>query len=210
MLQFRGNRTGISIHAKVLFVCLLTAVLIGGAPVRAIAQSSGPPEIALDGVARTGTDSRQVVFRFFCSPNEGPNLTGVLSVELQVSHYEQLRTVFDFIPFEGPDANAGPLSALLANGVRTNASDRFTASGSIVPSGSSEAFVLEVTASRRERGPLRKLATVLRPLIDGPGQLAWRQGNAKPGGTPMNASLDLTQAQADQLKSGLGPCLRAQ
>jgi hypothetical protein len=173
------------------------------------AQDLDPPGIVLDGMARTGTDTRPVRFRFFCSSNRGPNVTGVLSVVLEVSRYEQLRAVFDFDPLEGPDANAGPLTSLQASGARAKANDRFTAAGSVVPSGSSEAFALEVTASRREPGPLRKLASVLRPLTDGPGNLVWQQGSAKPGGTPMNASLDLAQAQTDQLKTGLGPCLGA-
>ena len=173
------------------------------------AQDLEPTGIAFDGVARTGTDTRPVRFRFFCSSNEGPNVTGVLAVELEVKDHEQLRAVFDFDPFEGPDANAGPLTLLRADGARTKASNRFAAAGSVVPSGSSEAFALEVAASRREPGPLRKLAAVLRPLVDGPGQLVWLQGNAKQGGTPMSASLNLTKTQSDQLKAGLGPCLGA-
>ena len=190
----------------------LAAILSGGIIVGsndAKAQDPGPLGIALGGVARTGADTRPVCFRFFCSANGGPNVTGVLSVELEIPRYEQLRAVFDFSPFEGPDANAGPLTVLLAKGVRTEANGQFTAAGSIVASGSSEAFVLEVDASRRETGPLRKLASVLRPLIDGSGQLVWRQGNAKPGGVPMSARLDLSQAQTDLLKTGLGPCLGA-
>ncbi|HEX3990975.1 MAG TPA: hypothetical protein VHX39_07365, partial [Acetobacteraceae bacterium] len=65
------------------------------------------PDTVFDGTARTGTDTRAVRFRFFCSSNNGPNITGVLGVELEVPQYEQLRPVFDFDPFEGPDAHAG-------------------------------------------------------------------------------------------------------
>jgi hypothetical protein len=179
------------------------------AAIGAKAQVQSPPGIVFDGVARTGTDTRPVRFRFFCSSNQGPNLTGVLAVVLEIPEYEQLHAVFDFDPFEGPDAHAGPLTRLQTNGARAKADDRFTAAGSVIPSGSSEAFALEIDASRRESGPLRKLAAVLRPLVDGNGHLVWLQGNAKSGGTPMSASLDLTQIQSDQLKSGLGPCLGA-
>jgi hypothetical protein len=49
----------------------------------------------------------------------------------------------------------------------------------------------------------------LHPLTEGPAQLAWQQGNAKPGGTPMTATLELGLAQSELLKSGLGPCLGA-
>ena len=195
-----------------LSVHFLPAALIacvGIAAINAKAQVQDPSGITFDGVARTGADTRPVRFHFFCSSNQGANLTGVLAVELEVPDHEQLRAVFDFDPFEGPDAHAGPLTQLQTTGARTKAADRFTAEGSIVPVGSSEAFSLEVAASRRDPGPLRKLVSVLRPLIDGPGRLVWQQGNAKPGGTPMSASLDLAQAQSEQLKSGLGPCLGA-
>jgi hypothetical protein len=189
--------------------CILATMSIAGLVPGASAQDQGPGGIAFDGVARTGTDTRPVQFRFFCSSNDGPNVTGALVVELEIPQYEQLRAVFDFDPFEGPDAHAGPLTQLRAEGARTRSGDRFTASGSISASGSPGTFVLEVAASRREAGPLRRLASVLRPLTGGPAQLEWRQGNAKPGGTPMIASLDLSQVQSNQLKGGLGPCLGA-
>jgi hypothetical protein len=183
---------------------LIVAAVVVPAPVAA--QDS---DLAFDGVARTGDDTRPVRFRFFCSSNNGPNLTGVLSVELEVLGFEQLRPVFDFDPFEGPDAHAGALTLLRTNGVRSKAEGRFTATGSIIPSGSGEAFMLEVTASRREAGPLRKLAAALRPLMDAPGRLEWRQGNAKNGGVPLVAGLDLTKAQGDELKAGVGACVDA-
>jgi hypothetical protein len=195
-----------SLAVRSLAAVWIVGVLAGAIPAQA--QDPDPEGIAFDGVARTGADTRPVRFRFFCSSNDGPNVTGVLSVELDVPEYEQSHTVFDFDPFEGPDAHAGPLTLLRANGTRTKASNRFTAEGSVIPFGSSEAFAFEVTASRREPGPLRKLAAVLRPLLDGTGQLVWLQGSAKPGGAPMNASLGLSRTEAEQLRTGLGPCLK--
>ncbi len=127
-------------------------------------------------------------------------------MELEIPKYEQLTAVFDFEPFEGPDAHAGPLTLLRATGARSKAGDRFAVAGSVIPSG---AFMLGIDASRREPGPLRKLAAVLRPLTEAPAQLAWQQGNAKAGGMPMTATIDLTPAQSEQLKTGLGPCLGA-
>ena len=171
------------------------------------AQRPDPPGLTFDGVARTGADTRQVVFHFFCSSNNGPNVTGVLSVDLEVPNYQQLRPIFDFDPFEGPDADAGSRTVLRAGGARAKAADRFATAGSVQEGNGSESFTLEVSASRRESAPLRKLAAVLRPLLDGPGQLEWSQGSAKSGGTPMIASLDVTQPRADQLKAALGPCL---
>jgi hypothetical protein len=170
------------------------------------AQNNGSAGVVFDATARTGNDTRPVQFRFFCSSSRGPNVTGVLGVELEIPQYEQLKPVFDFDPFEGPDANAGPLTLLRTTGAHGNDSGQFTAAGSIVPSG---AFMLGVNASRRETGPLHKLAVVLRPLTDGPARLTWQQGNAKSGGPPMTATLVLDAARSEQLKTGLGPCLAA-
>ena len=190
--------------------CALAVVAVAGVLVAgANAQDRAPPGVVFDGAARTGSDTRPVRFRFFCSSSSGPNVTGVLAVELEIPQYEQLSAVFDFGPFEGPDANAGPLTLLRATGTRSKASDRFAAAGSIIPSGASEVFMLGVDASRRDPGPLRKLAAILRPLTEGPAQLTWQQGNTKSGGTPMTAIVDLGEAQSEKLKTGLGPCLGA-
>ena len=189
--------------------CALAALAVAGIIGGAQAQNGGAGGIVFDATARTGSDTRQVRLRLFCSSNAGPNVTGVLAVELEIPRYEQLSPMFDFGPFEGPDANAGALTLLRSTGVRSKANARFTAAGSIIPSGSSEAFMLGVDVSRREPGPLRKLAAVLRPLTEGPAQLTWQQSNATPGGTPMTATLDLDQPRSEQLKTGLGPCLGA-
>jgi hypothetical protein len=189
----------LSVHA--LALALLAGV--------ATAQTPEPSVMTFSGVARTGTDTRPVAFHFFCSSSKGSNINGVLAVELEIPDYDQLHAVFDFDPFEGPDAHAGALTQLQTSGTRTKASDRFTAAGSVIPVGSAEAFSLGVDASRRDPGSLHKLAAVLRPLTDGTGRLVWLQGNAKPGGTPLSASLELTPAQSDQLKAGLRPCLGA-
>jgi hypothetical protein len=181
--------------------------------VTALAQTTGQAGIGFDAEAQTGPDKRRVRFRFFCSSNAGPNVTGVLSVQLEVTRYQQLRSVFDFDPFEGPDAKAGSLSRLQTTGLKAKASDSFSASGSVLAAGmspgSTEAFMLEVSASRRDNARLRKLIAVLRPLMDGPGQLTWRQGNIKAAGAPISATLDIGQAQYEQLKPVLGPCLTA-
>jgi hypothetical protein len=187
----------------------LAVVAIAGVIVAAKAQVPAPPGIVFDGTARVGSDTRPVRFRFFCSSNSGPNVTGVLAVELEIPQYDQLSSVFDFEPFEGPDANAGPLTLLRTSGAHGTASGRFTVSGSIIPSGASEAFMLGIDASRRDAVPLRNLAAILRPLTGSPAQLIWEQGNASPGGKPMTATLVLNEARSAQLKTGIGPCLGA-
>src|SRR5258707_8060295 len=130
----------VAIHA-------LAALWIAGPCYVAKAQRLDPPGLMFEGVAKTGSDTRPVRFRFFCSSNDGPNLTGVLAVDLEIPNYEQLRAVFDFDPFEGPDAHAGALTAVRVNGARTTASDRFSVSGSVQEDGAAELFMLELSAS---------------------------------------------------------------
>jgi len=185
-----------------LFVALLILL-----PIKARAQ---PPEIALQGVARTGSDSRPVRFHFACSSNSGPNLTGALSVELEVPQVEQLRSIFNVDPFEGPDANTGALSHLEATGAHGKAQANFTAAGSY-SANPSTSFVLEVSAARRppNNARLKLVAAVLRPLIDAPSKLVWRQGNPDKKGAALLATLQIETADADKLRASLGSCLAA-
>lgn len=190
-----------------LTLCSLAALAM---PVtEAVAQRPDAAPAIFAGTARTGADTRAVRFRFSCTSNDGPNITGVLSVSLEIPRPDQLRSVFDFDRFEGPDSTTGALTQLQANGVRNKASNLFPANGSSQGAGRTEVFVLEVSASRRDQGALGRLVAVLRPLMDGPGQLVWRQGAGKPGGTPIHANLDLLQERADQLKAALGSCVAA-
>ena len=177
-------------------------------PASGQAKEPAPPGIAYDGEARTGTDTRPVRFRFLCTSNEGSGVTGVLSVELEIPRYQQLKAVFDFDAFEGPDADAGPKTLLQGTGARSKSSGRFTAAGSAIENGATDYFALDVAASRRDPAALRKLAAVLRPLMDGASALIWNQDNAKPKGPPMVASLDLARRQAEELKTALAPCLK--
>ena len=176
-------------------------------PLDATAQPPSTSEAVFDGTGRAGNASRAVRFRFMCTPNGGPGINGVLSVALEIPRPEQWRGGFDFAPFAGPDATAGALSHLRANGVRSKAGNRFAAAGSTPSTGAYAAFVFEIAMSRRDPAGLGRLATVLRPLMDGPGQLVWRQGNAKREEAPIDASLELLPERAERLKAVLGPCL---
>ena len=173
----------------------------------ATAQPPSASEAVFDATGRAGNASRPIRFRFMCTPNGGAGINGVLSVALEIPRPEQWRGGFDFEPFEGPDATAGALSHLQANGVRTKASNRFAAAGSTPDTGANAAFVFEIAASRRDPAGLGRVAAVLRPLMDGPGQLVWRQGNAKREGAPIAASLELLAERAERLKAVLSPCL---
>jgi hypothetical protein len=189
-----------------LFALLFASVALHPAKAAEMKEPA-PPGIAYDGEARTGTDTRPVRFRFLCTSNEGSGVTGVLSVELEIPRYRQLQAIFDFDAFEGPGADAASKTLLRGTGARSKSSGRFNAAGSAIENGATDYFALDVAASRREPAALRKLAAVLRPLMDGAGALVWNQENAKPKGTPLAASLDLARSQAEELKTVLAPCL---
>jgi len=178
-------------------------VLLASAAVRA----ADAPEAVFAGTARIGTDTRQATFRFGCSSNRGPNLTGVLGVELEIPRAAELMPAFDVIPFEGPDAEAGALTHLEASGGTAKARDDFTASGWYPVADSGTSFAWGVNASRRAAKEMRKLAPVLRPLTGGGGRLVWRQGNAAKGGPPLIATLAFGPVETERLKAAIGACL---
>jgi hypothetical protein len=191
-------------------VRLAGLLIAGGAamPGGAMSQQPGYPGVVFEGSAQTGADTRPVRFRFYCSANSGPNVTGALAVAVEVPRAEQLKAVFDFDPFEGPDASAGSLTRLQATGARSKSQGDFSASGFVPAPDPDASFVLEVSAARRgDAARLATLANVMRALVDSPSRLLWRQGNATKGGTPMSATLDLAKDGADQLRAALGSCL---
>jgi hypothetical protein len=184
-------------------------VSISGLAVRAsFAHAQAPTtDFVLTGRAVTGIDSRDVRATFTCSENQGSELTGVLSIVLEVPDVATLKPVFDFEPFEGPDAHAGARSHIAARANGALAQADFAASGSI-PAEPDTSFDLEVTAARRgEPRQLAALARVLRPLTTAPGILEWRQGNARRNGAPIVATFHLTAADAASLSVRLDACL---
>ena len=186
-------------------------------PIRAAAlllATSVAPAVAADltltTAATTGSDSRPVRMSFGCSTNDGPNLTGALSVELLVPDASQLKPTFDFDPFEGPDADQGLRTRLRATTRQGSVEAKFVASGGYTTYGPGEAFRLGVNAAmRQDRARLKSLATILRPLTTGSGRLLWTQSNAKPGGTAINAALATSTDDAERLRALLAPCLAA-
>jgi hypothetical protein len=84
--------------------------------------------------------------------------------------------------------------------------------GSFSPTGTTSGdvgawFILDVSAALPEPIPLQKLAAVLRPLVDGPAKLEWRQDNVRKDGPPVVATLQLTRADTDDLRAVLESCL---
>ncbi|MDB5414301.1 MAG: hypothetical protein JWR10_2636 [Rubritepida sp.] len=181
---------------------LLAALLAMAMPA---AAQQAPSGVLLTGRAQTGTDTRDVRFELFCSQN-GRGTTGLLAIDLHVPRHEQLAPVFDFDPFEGPDANAGQRTRLETPG---GGNARFAVSGSIgvaedVP------FVFSLAAARRRDAPrLAALARVLRPLTAGPSQLVWTQENTRRGGPAIVARLDGSAEDSVRLRTLLAPCLAA-
>jgi len=183
---------------RILFLLL---ILMGPALAR-------PGEtLTLPGEARTGHDQRPVRFTFLCSANEGPQVTGVLGVELAVWRHETLRPVFDFDAFEGPDAAAGRRTQLETTAEGATLRLQTMVSGSIGVA-EDEPFVFSaIAARRRDAARLAEFSRLLTPLTQGVAQFSWSQGNAKPGGPAIIARLEVSAADAARLRSLLGPCL---
>ncbi len=196
--------------ATTLFTAGIMAI-----PIAAVAQQPGYSGITFEGTARTGSDVRRVQFRFFCTSNKVSNITGApsalgaLSVEIEVPNFKQLGGVFNFDPFEGPEADAGSLALthLQAGGVRTTMKGNFTVAGWIAGDAPTS-FVLGVSATRRQQtAKFGALANLLRELVDGPSHFVWRQESATSGGGSIQASLNLSAADAARLRTALGTCL---
>lgn len=187
---------------------LLAAACLATVPAGARAQA--PTEVTLPGRAQTGADLRDVHFIFTCTANNGPGLTGALSVQLAVPGYEALEPDFSFDDFEGPSADAGKLTTLEAAGTGgARARDSYPAGGwiGVEPD---PTFHLSVSAAlRNDAAGLASVARVLRIVGSGPARLVWRQGNPKPGGIPIVATLTVKAADATRLQALLGPCLSA-
>lgn len=163
--------------------------------------------LTLPGEAQTATDRRAVRFTFLCSANDGPQVTGVLGVELAVSRHDTLRPVFDFDSFEGPDAAAGRRTQLetTAGGAATRM--QTMVSGSIGV-GEDEPFIFSaIAARRRDAARLAELSRLLAPLTQGAALLSWTQGNARSGGPAITARLEVSAVDATRLNALLEPCL---
>ena len=160
---------------------ILAALCFGLTSAAAVAQQPDASVLTFDGVARTGADSRAVTLHVFCSPNEGRDVTGALGLDLEIPNQEQLRPVFDFDPFEGPDAHAGALTVLQANGARNKADGRFEAAGSIEDTGGVEIIRAGsggVAARAKTSGQTRRRAAPVagwRPVDLDPGQCQSRR-----------------------------------
>ncbi len=163
--------------------------------------------LTLPAEARTGTDQRPARFTFLCTANAGPQVTGVLAVDLAVTRHATLRPVFDFDAYEGPDANAGRRTRLDITAAGATARMQTMVSGSI-SGGPDEAFTFSIAAARRrDAARLAELQRLLTPLAQGAAQLEWTQGNTRPGGPAITARLSVSAADAARLRAVLEPCL---
>jgi hypothetical protein len=160
--------------------------------------------ITLPGEARFGDDRRAVRFTFLCSANAGPQVTGVLGVELALPRHETLRGQFDFDAFEGPDARAGRRTRLESQTGGAAAQMQAAVSGSIGVDEDAP-FVFGLHAARRgEVARLSELSRLLAPLTLGAAQLSWTQW--QPRGQPIEARLAVSAAEAARLRPLLSPC----
>lgn len=163
--------------------------------------------LTLTGEARTGQDIRPARFTFLCSANDGPQVTGVLGLDLAVPRHDSLRQVFDFDAFEGPDARPGRRTRLESRAEGGSAQMETMVSGSIGV-GDDEPFVFGLSAARRrDAARLGEVSRLMAPLTQGAAQLSWSQGQPRPGGVSIIARLEISAADAARLQSLVAPCL---
>ena len=62
-------------------------------------------------------------------------------------------------------------------------------------------------ARRRDETRLREVSRLLAPRTAGPATLVWTQGNARVGGPPIMARLEVGAEDAARLRTLLTPCL---
>ncbi|WP_376098516.1 hypothetical protein ACE7GA_08760 [Roseomonas sp. CCTCC AB2023176] len=130
-----------------------------------------------------------------------------------MSSHDALRPVFDFDAFEGPDADAGRHTRIGATRPQALASAPLAASGWIgvednARPGEGLPFGFGIAAPIR--GDAARLAAVRQAVarvLDGPGTIVWHQGNTRPGGPPIVATVTLEAGQRDDLRRRLAPCL---
>ena len=182
---------------------LLAAALLLAAGA-AVAQE--PRGILLRGTARTGDDQREVRFVLDCTGN-APGATGTLSVELSVPGYEALQPRFDFLAYEGPDANAGRRTRIGPSEAAAAASAPLAVAGWIgVDADRPFAFGL-AGALRRDDARLRQIRERLAPVLAQPGRLVWQQGNLAPRGPAIVATAEIGPAALEGLRARLAPCM---
>lgn len=163
--------------------------------------------LTLPGEARTGEDLRAARFTFLCSSNDGPHVTGVLGVDLEVPRHATLRPVFDFDAFEGPDAAAGRRTRLETTAEGAPLRLQLAVSGSIGVAEDAPFIFSAIAARRQDAARLAELSRLLAPLTQGAATLTWNQGHARPGGPSIQARLEVSAADAQRLREILGPCL---
>ncbi len=160
--------------------------------------------LTLPGEARFGDDRRGARFTFLCSESAGPQVTGVLGVQLELPRHDTLRRQFNFDAFEGPDARAGRRTQLESQAAGAAARMQTDVSGSIGVAEDSP-FLFGLHAARRgEVARLSELSRLMAPLTLGAAQLSWTQW--QPRGAAIEARLAVSAADAARLRALLSPC----
>ena len=167
----------------------------------AIDVAAEPLVMTFAGVARTGTDTRPVAFHFYCSSNNGPNVTGVLAVELEIPRIRPVARGLRFRSVRGTGRACRTADPVAHHG-RAGQGERPLHRCGVDHSGRVRRSVLArgrcvapgtrtVTQTRRRSAPVDRRSWAV----------GLAAGQRQTGGTPMSASLDLAPAQSDQLKS---------
>jgi hypothetical protein len=159
------------------------------------------PDARFPAIAQIGSALSRAVVHFSCIADRGR--IDHIAMALDIPEAEQFKRVFDVNPFDGP-TGIGAKSHLVvasaridfptggafgANGAPATA---FTFFGAFTP-GSSSGDKVEFRKFQR--------------LASRPDRLTWLVDNASRGGPPIEASIEMNQADSARFKSAIAPCL---
>jgi hypothetical protein len=159
------------------------------------------------GTAHIGSATRDVAARFSCAMERGK--INNLAIEIDIPATESLTSTFDFNAFEGPTGIGGQHHVAATAG-KTQARIDFASTGSYGNNGapaSTFTFSAAMTPDSRSSANLHRLQAVVATLASGASQLNYSVANPRPGGPPIEATIDLTDADAARMKSAVSRCL---
>jgi acetylornithine deacetylase/succinyl-diaminopimelate desuccinylase-like protein len=158
------------------------------------------------GTAHVGAATRDIVVRFSCAM-VGSKINN-LAIALDVPAAESLKPTFNFDAFEGPTGIGGK-HRLVATAGATDTQMDFAGTGSYGNNGAPATtftFNAAMTPDARLSANLEKLQAVVRTLASGASHLVYTVANPLRGGPALEATVDLSDADAGLLRSAMSKC----
>ncbi|MBN9561077.1 MAG: hypothetical protein J0H14_10170 [Alphaproteobacteria bacterium] len=159
--------------------------------------------VQVQGTAHIGLATRSILFWFSCATDRGK--INNLSTGIDVPDTPKLESVFNFRALEGPTADSGKVHLVATSGGSTT-SMRFGSTGSFGTNGAPDTtFTFSAGMVPRERVDFQRLQAVVATLGSGPAHLSATIANPRRG-PAIEASADLNELQATELRNAMAPC----